>query len=511
MTHMPLTGDGDPGAFSIDPDPPARAAGSLVSENEFSCHCCYDVLVDPTTLNCGHSFCRHCLAQWWESSRKNECPECRDKWEGFPKVNILLRDAVLKFFPGDVRRRREEIQLNPKITRSLQAFRKYGEEQASRGARLSGPRVQGGGFFSGVLTALTCVAVMLLVYHWSSREAEQDLLVHKPVTKWTAEEVTLWLEQLGPWASLYKDRFLQEHVNGRLLMMLGDEEFSHQPYSMENHSHRKAVLAELERVKALGVKPPQNLWEYKAVNAGKSLFLLYAMKSSPRLTLLYLYLFDYANTFLPFMHTCCLGGKADPEEEDVLTKSLVCKCSGGIQEGGGTGPQAQAKPPSRGLALTLSTPPLSAAGGAQLEAVDRVPGEVLPVALPADRRVRLGLAGGALLDIPLRHRQRHAAVAAGGLRAVAAVGPLRAQDSSSAHVEPLLEGVDAGRGRGDRLARDPPVRLQLPVLLGPVLQPHHQHRPGGAAGAAAGHPHALAPAAPLGVSLRPSPLPLRVV
>ncbi|XP_066545601.1 bifunctional apoptosis regulator isoform X2 [Amia ocellicauda] len=323
MTHMPLTGDGDPGAFSIDPDPPARAAGSLVSENEFSCHCCYDVLVDPTTLNCGHSFCRHCLAQWWESSRKNECPECRDKWEGFPKVNILLRDAVLKFFPGDVRRRREEIQLNPKITRSLQAFRKYGEEQASRGARLSGPRVQGGGFFSGVLTALTCVAVMLLVYHWSSREAEQDLLVHKPVTKWTAEEVTLWLEQLGPWASLYKDRFLQEHVNGRLLMMLGDEEFSHQPYSMENHSHRKAVLAELERVKALGVKPPQNLWEYKAVNAGKSLFLLYAMKSSPRLTLLYLYLFDYANTFLPFMHTCCLGGKADPEEEDVLTKSLL--------------------------------------------------------------------------------------------------------------------------------------------------------------------------------------------
>lgn len=62
-----------------------------LSENEFSCHCCYDILVNPTTLTCGHNFCRHCLALWWESSHKNECPECREKWEGFPKINILLR------------------------------------------------------------------------------------------------------------------------------------------------------------------------------------------------------------------------------------------------------------------------------------------------------------------------------------------------------------------------------------------------------------------------------------
>lgn len=40
-------------------------------------------------------------------------------------------------------------------------------------------------------------------------------------------------------------------------------------------------------------------------NAGKSLFLLYALKRSPRLTLFYLYLFDYSETFLPFLHTCC--------------------------------------------------------------------------------------------------------------------------------------------------------------------------------------------------------------
>lgn len=293
-----------------------------ISISEFSCHCCYDILVNPTTLNCGHSFCRHCLALWWVSSKKTECPECREKWEGFPKVNILLRDAIEKLFPDAIRMRLQDIQQNSDVVQSLAAFQKYGNDQISLAPSTGRVNPQrGGGFFSGVLTALTGVAVVLLVYHWSSRESEHDLLVHKAVAKWTAEEVVLWLEQLGPWASLYRDRFLAERVNGRLLLMLTEEEFSRAPYTVENSSHRRAILMELERVKALGVKPPQNLWEYKAVNPGRSLFLLYALKSSPRLGLLYLYLFDYTDTFLPFIHTIC-PLQEDSSSEDLITKLL---------------------------------------------------------------------------------------------------------------------------------------------------------------------------------------------
>ncbi|XP_008435691.1 bifunctional apoptosis regulator [Poecilia reticulata] len=276
---------------------------SNISENEFSCHCCYDILVNPTTLTCGHNFCRHCLALWWESSRKNECPECRQMWEGFPKINILLRDAIEKIFREVVHRRRAEIQENSQVSRSLLAFQRYGDKLGRRRTR----QHKGAGFFfSGVLTALTCVAVMVLVYHWGSGVLEQhDLLISKPVSNWTPEEVGSWLEQLGPWTENYRRVFQVENVNGRLLLMLGDEDLVKPPFNMENQTHRRAVLAELERVKALGVKPPQNLWEYKAANAGKSLFLLYALKRSPRLTIFYLYLFDYSETFLPFLHTCC--------------------------------------------------------------------------------------------------------------------------------------------------------------------------------------------------------------
>uniref|UniRef100_A0A2K5WZ38 Bifunctional apoptosis regulator n=1 Tax=Macaca fascicularis TaxID=9541 RepID=A0A2K5WZ38_MACFA len=186
--------------MDLEKDEPLKSTGPQISVSEFSCHCCYDILVNPTTLNCGHSFCRHCLALWWASSKKTECPECREKWEGFPKVNILLR----------------------------------------------------------------------------------------------------------------------------LLLTLTEEEFSKTPYTIENSSHRRAILMELERVKALGMKPPQNLWEYKAVNPGRSLFLLYALKSSPRLGLLYLYLFDYTDTFLPFIHTIC-PLQEDSSGEDIVTKLLDLK------------------------------------------------------------------------------------------------------------------------------------------------------------------------------------------
>ncbi|XP_072320185.1 bifunctional apoptosis regulator-like [Eucyclogobius newberryi] len=303
--------------------PPAASHAEHISESELSCHCCYNILLDPITLTCGHSVCRHCLAMWWHSSKKNECPECREKWAGFPKINILLRDATVKLFDEAVRSRKAEVEADPQISRTLQAFQRYGNNNQDQPKKVLNKGA--GFFFSGVVTALTVVAVLLLAYQWSMGGVEpSDLLLSKPVSHWSPQEVLSWLHSLGPWAHLYMEPFLQENVNGRLLLMLGEEELQRPPYSIESPVHRRTILAELDKVKSLGVKPPHTLWEYKAAYPGTALFLLYALKRSPRLALLYLYLFEYSDIFLPFLHTCCPAVSPwDQAEEDGLSQTQV--------------------------------------------------------------------------------------------------------------------------------------------------------------------------------------------
>ncbi|XP_043093267.1 bifunctional apoptosis regulator-like isoform X3 [Puntigrus tetrazona] len=225
-----------------------------LSAPEFVCHCCYDVLVDPTTLNCGHSFCRHCLAEWLHSSQRNECPECRERWQGFPRINILLRDAAEKKFPDKIKRRRTALQSDQRFHYFLQIFQKYGQ---------------------------------------------------KPINRWKPHDVILWVEHLGPWSNQYRETFHKAQINGSFLAHLRDEELSAFPFHVKNPSHRQVILEEIRKIKDHKVKLPQNLWEYKAANLGKSLFLQFGLREFPRVTFLYLYLFDYEDTFLPFIHTCC--------------------------------------------------------------------------------------------------------------------------------------------------------------------------------------------------------------
>ena len=63
---------------------------------DFTCAICAQMLVDPLTLHCGHSFCQLCLASMWAAKQKPspmrlECPVCRQPWRNLPGVNIQLR------------------------------------------------------------------------------------------------------------------------------------------------------------------------------------------------------------------------------------------------------------------------------------------------------------------------------------------------------------------------------------------------------------------------------------
>uniref|UniRef100_A0A671NB54 Uncharacterized protein n=1 Tax=Sinocyclocheilus anshuiensis TaxID=1608454 RepID=A0A671NB54_9TELE len=85
-----------------------------------------------------------------------------------------------------------------------------------------------------------------------------------------------------------------------LLSALSDDDLSAAPFSIENQSHRQIILEELHKLKETSVS--LNLWQYKV---RKTLFLLISLRNLPRVTLLYLFLFDYEDTFLPFIHTSC--------------------------------------------------------------------------------------------------------------------------------------------------------------------------------------------------------------
>lgn len=77
-------------------------------------------------------------------------------------TNIFpIRDVIEKLFSDAIEQRKEDIQQDSDVARSLATFQKYGNDQmpAVRSTGRINPR---GGFFSGVLTALTCVAVSFI-------------------------------------------------------------------------------------------------------------------------------------------------------------------------------------------------------------------------------------------------------------------------------------------------------------------------------------------------------------
>ena len=90
--------------ISLEAERYGNADESALGEEEggqdlSSCPICFDVLMDPCSLNCGHTFCELCLATVWKTEAGNWtniprsilCPTCRNPTESFPQVNFAMR------------------------------------------------------------------------------------------------------------------------------------------------------------------------------------------------------------------------------------------------------------------------------------------------------------------------------------------------------------------------------------------------------------------------------------
>lgn len=64
-----------------------------------TCKMCYRFLYEPYGLNCGHTYCYSCLAQWMCNSKT--CPDCRAKVKEQPTPTFLVREMVRVFVAKD--------------------------------------------------------------------------------------------------------------------------------------------------------------------------------------------------------------------------------------------------------------------------------------------------------------------------------------------------------------------------------------------------------------------------
>ncbi|KAG2457261.1 TRI25 ligase, partial [Polypterus senegalus] len=70
----------------------------FVSQDEFTCSVCLEILTDPVTIPCGHSFCLKCLTDCWDQSQVCSCPQCRETFMPRPELrrSTVLNEVIKK-------------------------------------------------------------------------------------------------------------------------------------------------------------------------------------------------------------------------------------------------------------------------------------------------------------------------------------------------------------------------------------------------------------------------------